>query len=589
MLDFISEKILREYADEGSYERGEKYFKNGQVEQISVKNDRIIATVTGTELYDVELWEEAGSLEYSCACPWYEDTGDFCKHCVAVGLQYLHKPPTATAAAKKKKGASSQKEITMKDVRKYLESLSEKELTDLLMGQVEADEEFGMRMKMRIAKENKNVNLALYRRAIDRALDFDDDDWNYSGYEYSSRVEKIIKSHRDLLKDGFAPEVIELTEYCLAQLDEALQSIDDSDGYLGNFLEDVQDLHHAACLAAKPDPEALARRLYEIETTSEFDVFSGAAQRYAEVLGERGFAMYRKLADAAWAKLPARGPNSRDGSYTGNRYRIAAVMESLARLTNDVEQVVAVLSKDLSSEYSYLKIAEEYQKARKRNKAREWAEKGVQAFPDRTDSRLREFLAASYCTDKRYDEAMDLIWKIFVESTSLQHYSMLKDYAGRADEKNAWPIWRERALQKIREEIAVKKHETANKMWAMYKPDSSLLVEIFLWEKDSEAAWREAQDGGCNQRLRITLAGLREKEHPADSLAVYLTLVEPLVRQTNNDAYREAVKFIKKIWTLNLRLNKTDEWQRYLAQLKTTHKRKRNFIALLEKIDPLNH
>ncbi len=588
MPDFINEKILREYADEGSYERGEEYFRDGCVEDIRVKNDRIIAVVMGTELYHVELWDEDDSLGYSCTCPLYEDTGDFCKHCVAVGLQYLDKPPVA-APAKKKKASSSQKEITMKDVRKYLESLNQKELVDLLAAQAEANEELSMRLKMRIAKENKNVNLALYRRAIDRALDVDEDDWYQNADECSANMVKVITSLRELLKDGFAAEVMELAEYSIKQLNDALEFIDDSDGYMDNLFEDIEDLHHAACLVAKPDPEELARRLFKIETTSEYSVFSGAAESYAEVLGERGLATYHELAETEWAELPALGPEDRGSGYSSRRHRITLIMESIARSTNDVEQVVAIMSKDLSSQYNYLMIAEEYGKAHKKNKAQEWAEKGLSAFTGRPDSRLQEFLAASYCTDKRYDEAMDLIWNIFSDSTSLQHYSLLKEYADRADEKNWWDVWRERALLKIREELAVKKREAANKMWVFHKHDSSLLVEIFLWEKDTEAALREARDGGCDQQLWIALAGLREKEHPSDALAVYISLINPIVNRKNNQAYQEATNFIKKIRALYLRLNKAEEWDRYRAELKTTHKPKRNFMALLEKIDPLVH
>ena len=582
MPDFISEIILREYADAKSYERGEKYFKNGQVEQISVKNGKIIAEVRGMEWYDVELWEKKGQLDYSCTCPWHEDTGDFCKHCVAVGLQYLHKPPAAVT--KEKDDTSKEEEITMKDVRKLLESLDAKELVDLLMEQAEEDEDLGMKLKMRVARASKKVNLALYRQAIDRALDIDEDDWYQDADECSTNMDTVIESLRELLKHGFATEAMELTEYCIEQLNDALETIDDSGGYMDGLFEDIEDLHHAACLAAKPDPEELACRLYEFETTSDYSVFSGAVERYAEVLGERGLAIYRELAEEEWEKLPAIGPDDRNGGYSSRRRRITSIMESIARSTKDVEQVVAVLSKDLSSAYNYLMIAEEYRKVHKQSKAQEWAEKGLTVFPGRPDSRLREFLAASYCTDKRYDEAMDLIWKIFIGSTSLQHYSLLKDYADRADEKNAWEVWRERALLKIREELAEKKRDAANNVWAFHKPDSSLLVEIFLWEKDTEAALREAQVGGCDQQLWIKLAALREEGHPSDALTVYISLINPIVNRKNNQAYQEAVRFIKKIRDLYLRLNKAEEWNQYRAQIKTTHKPKRNFMALLDNV-----
>jgi uncharacterized Zn finger protein len=71
-----------------SFERGEDYFGNRQVVAIAEHNGTITAKVQGTQLYRVKLWIDKGELEYSCTCPVGED-GEFCKHCVAVGLTWL--------------------------------------------------------------------------------------------------------------------------------------------------------------------------------------------------------------------------------------------------------------------------------------------------------------------------------------------------------------------------------------------------------------------------------------------------------------------------------------------------------------------
>jgi len=102
-----------------------------------------------------------------------------------------------------------------------------------------------------------------------------------------------------------AAEVIELAEYALAAVDNTMGSVDDSDGHMGGILERLRELHHAACKKAKPDPEALAERLVAWELRSDGDTFHGAAATYADVLGKRGRAVYRKLAEAAWARVAA--------------------------------------------------------------------------------------------------------------------------------------------------------------------------------------------------------------------------------------------------------------------------------------------
>ena len=233
-----------------------------------------------------------------------------------------------------------------------------------------------------------------------------------------------------------------------------------------------------------------------------FDTFYGAAGTYAKLLGERGLAAYRRRAEAAWARVPQTRPGEKDPEEYGRTYRIKHIMETLARQSGDVEALVAIKARDLSNAYTFLQIAEIYREAKQADKALDWAERGIKAFPDRTDSRLCKFLADEYHRRKRHDEAMELIWKIFAERTSLESYQTLKKHADRIDQ---WPAWRGKALEFVRAEIEGEKKQIAQKRqawgWTPHPPDHSLLVQIFLWEKDVEAAWREAQAGGCHGQL----------------------------------------------------------------------------------------
>jgi tetratricopeptide (TPR) repeat protein len=247
----------------------------------------------------------------------------------------------------------------------------------------------------------------------------------------------------ELLKEGHPAEVIELAERALKAVEKAMGSVDDSDGYMGGILERLQDLHHKACKKTKPDPEALAQRLFQWELRTDYDTFHGAAETYADVLGKKGLTVYRTLAEAEWVKVPALGPGRDDPEKYGKRFRITHIRETLARHTGAVEAVVAEMKRDLSLAYHYLQIAETYKRARQHDLALEWAERGVKAFPERTDSRLREFLAGEYHRHKRHDEAMALIWTEFTESPNLEHYRNLKAHAERLGQ---WEPWREKAL-----------------------------------------------------------------------------------------------------------------------------------------------
>ena len=106
-------------------------------------------------------------------------------------------------------------------------------------------------------------------------------------------------------------------------------------------------------------------------------------------------------------------------------------------------------------------------------------------------------------------------------------------------------------------------------------------MEIFLWEGDVDQAWREAQQGGCNPTLWQRLAELRAAEHPEDALAVYSNQIEPLLEQTNNDAYRQAIELLLKVNDLMVRLDRKAEFEESPTRLKSKYRRKRNFIKFL--------
>src|SRR3989442_13050798 len=117
----------------------------------------------------------------------------------------------------------------------------------------------------------------------------------------------------------------------LGALQAKIGLVDDSDGYVSGLLGRLQDIHHRACLEARPEPVALAGRLFHWELNSDFDVFFGAVTRYAEIRGPRGMKAYQNLAEEEWAKVPARTTDGR-ASQSGNHFRMSHIIETLARL-----------------------------------------------------------------------------------------------------------------------------------------------------------------------------------------------------------------------------------------------------------------
>jgi len=571
----LNKSTIKRMAGERSFERGEKYFEQGSVSSLIEHQGSVITKVTGSQQYQVRLWIEDDKIQFSCSCPVGQD-GTFCKHCVAVGLTCLNQDEQKSTT-----------EVTMDDVSIWLATQNKEVLIKIIVEQSLNDDRLRRQLLLKTSKNKTcGVDVAAYQQAIDEAIYIDGFISYRESYDYALGIEEVIDSIEELLNEGYSSEVIELAEYALDAVEDALNFADDSSGQIGSLLCDLQDLHFRACAAAKPNPEDLARRLFKWELKTDYDTFQGAMKTYADILGENGIAMYKKLAETEWKKVSVLMPDSSSEEKYGKRYRITKIMEHLAEETGDVEALIAIKKHDLSSGWAYLQIAETYKKARKRDLALEWAEKGIATFPDKTDSRLRDFLIEEYHHSKRHDEAMDIVWTEFSESPSLHQYKKLKDHA---EQVNQWQTWRSKALEFIRKSILNEEKQQRRQHYSWYqKTDNTTLVQVFLWEEDIEMSWKEACEGECSNSLWLELAEKRKERYPEDAIPIYQKMVEPTIDRKNNDAYNEAVDFLKKIEILMKRLGQDSEFVAYLESILIAHKPKRNLMKLLQKNWPQN-
>jgi uncharacterized Zn finger protein len=566
-------------AGERFFGRGEAYFADGAVKSIRPHDGGVKAIVRGTRRYRVHLWAEDGELGYDCTCPIGHE-GEFCKHCVAVGLAWHAGDGDGEADP----GEQDSANLTEGDVRNYLLGLDKDALVSLILEQADEDDRLQRKLMLQAAQALPGTaSQFVWKEALDTALEVDDFVHYQRAYDYASGVEEVIESLEDLLQTGQAESAIGLAEYGLNAVEESLEHVDDSDGCMGGLLSRLQELHLEACRIARPDPVDLAERLFEAEMDSHYDTFHRAALVYADILGETGLAAYRRLAEADWAKTPALAPGDEDPNRYGRRFRITSIMEALAQASEDFDALVAVKSRDLSSPYAFLRIAELYQDRGDTDGALDWAERGWRAFSGRQrDERLRAFIADAYQARDRHDEAMALIWEAFAEHPWLETYHQLKRHGGRA---GTWPGWREKALALIRERIADREAEPPGRQLWTRAPsrDHSLLVEIFLAEGDPAAAWREAQAGGCAEGLWLKLAKTRERSHPEDAVRIYKNHVATLLRNTGDRVYEEAVGFLEKIKTILGRSGAESEFRPYLTEIRARHKRKRNLMKMLDR------
>ena len=601
---------LRALAWGRSFERGAGYAAAGRVKRLKVGDGEASATVQGAQAYRVRLWLEDGAPRFSCTCPVAAD-GHFCKHCVAVGLAAFDEEVSegdlgvpAAPGGKRAGSAGRRRADRARAVRAYLEGLDKARIVDLLLEQADDDELLRGRLELAATTVQGAAGDVARFRTVMRDVICPREFIGYrSMYDYSRGVDDLIQSLARLQADGFAAELVDLCEYALACLEDALGSVDDSDGQMSDIRDRLVSLHHEACVQARPDPVALAERLFERELHSDWEVFLGAAAIYADVLGEAGLAAYRRRAEEVWATLPPLAPGDAGDQFFG-RFTITYMMETLAELDGDVDGLVAVKERDLSAPYDFVEIAEIYSVAGRHDDALAWAERGLAAYPDCGDPRLIDVLADEYEHHGRAEDAVLVAWSLLDRWPRLDSYQRLKERAVRAEQ---WDVWRTRALDRLRAEadapagsrlgtpaagsiavglLAGGSPPPAGRpvvpSWGRLGGRSEV-VRALLWEGDTDAAWAEAVAGGCTDLLWLQLAEARAGDHPDDALPIYERHVERSIGVKNARGYADAVAGLRRIEELLVRAGRGDEFPAYVSKVRASHKQKRSLLKLVDQ------
>jgi len=558
-----------ELAGPRSYPRGVGYHREGRVEPEAGSDVRLRARVRGTRPYVVELWVDAGRPGWSCTCPAAED-GSFCKHCVAVALSLDPEAPVVSMLGPPPASAPDN------DLEKHVGALPPDRLVEIVLDQAASD----WRLRERLLAEARagrddGVDLGAWRRRIDDAFapcgDFVD--WR-EAEGWARGIDEVIDALEDLCDAGRSAAVTMLAEHAHRRADEAIQYVDDSDGWLTDISTRLADVHLRACVAASPDPVGLAGRLVELELTSELDGFYRAAADYADILGEEGLAAYRKKLEPRWKRIKA---DSDD--WSGDTFAIRQAMTGWALGTGDPDALIEVHSRDRLLPHAVLEIAQALAGANRLDEGIEWASRGIADFTDRPRQTLplREFLADVRRRQGDTAGAVALFWEAFVGAPSLEAYRRLLDESG---DTNGWP---DRAVDALRNDLAGAKINGDGLRSGAQSQAAAALIEILLYEGRVDAAWTAATDLGCHQRMWLTLARTREDTHPLDAIDVYVPEVFARIEQKKTPAYVVAVELMDRIRSLADTAGEPDRFSVLLERVRTEHRAKRNLKKLLDE------
>ncbi|MGW2640060.1 SWIM zinc finger family protein [Streptomyces sp. NPDC001348] len=550
----FGEDDLRALAGVRSFERGLGYLD--AVSGLEVGESSVTAVVHGTDVYEVEL-TLAGEdgLSGWCDCP-YGQEGNFCKHCVAVGLTVLRRArtiPRQRAAAQARASG----------LEAWLTALSRDELLTLVREQTAEDRGLRRRLELRAAAARSDLGTVRERilvlidpRPFAR--------YGYVEYAdapgYAQQVAEAAAAVRALTADGRAAQAVGLAEEAIRVLGEAYGEIDDSDGVVGQAAAAVAEAHVEACGAARTDPERLAEWLVGQVLGDGGGLTDLDPLDYAEVLGPSGLARVRQLAAEALRRRP---------SGWAARY----LMERLVKAEGDIDALVALYAQDLDpSGATHLRIAEELESAGRADEALTWAERGLRDCAAETyiEGRLVDYVCARYAKAGRSADVVGVRRDRFRIERSLAAYQQLRSAAQAAE---CWGAERVAALAALKEDA---RRERGGRY------GGPVLIDALLDDGDADAAWREAE-GVADDRQWEHLADLSRETHPAEALAVYLRLVERLKEPTGDRVYEHLARLLQGARDCHRVLGTQEAFTGYLAGLRAELKRRRKLMSILDR------
>jgi uncharacterized Zn finger protein len=579
--DIITVAEIQSLTDLKTFARGKAYFHEGAVSRLDERDGILHASVQGTHRYSVELGVGSdGELTYECNCPIGDD-GNFCKHAVAVALSWLENSgeevfhPDEAGPVKPRNKRKTYEEL----ISEYVATLDEDTVRDLLLEAAERD--MTLRDKLLFAARAANASdLPSMKTAVRQATRISRPlEWREAG-AYGDGLMSLADMLRQRLAGPNAAQVVELAELAIAGAEKSLEQIDDSGGDVMPAIMELAVVHLAACRQTRPDAVKLAERLFHLQTEGVWDTFYDVLPAYAEPLGDAGLCRYRELVGNGWEALPSLAPsNEFRRSFDPLRMRLERAMERLAELDGDVDTLIRIRSKDLSSPYHFLLVAELCTKHGRHDEGLAWAERGLRESGKNTDVRLLDFCIAEYLRRRDFENADALAWQRFESRPVAEAFTALMDVAtatGRYD------TTRERALNHLWELVRTEEAPTKSKRSHWQTPSRTELVKVFLAEHESETAWEAFCGGPVAINMWATMAAVRGKTHPHDAIALYHRLL-PIAAEsgTRNARYDEAFGIVRTIGKLRAELKEQTQFVDELETVRQTYRAKRNFIKLL--------
>ncbi|MEJ5199432.1 MAG: SWIM zinc finger family protein [Anaerolineae bacterium] len=591
----FTENDIRNLATAQSYARGESYYYNGAVSDLTLRGNQLTARVAGSDYepyrVNVTLSADGRIASATCTCPY--DWGGYCKHIVATLLAALHEPEIESRPGLETLLA----DLTADQLRGLLLTLAaeQPDLIELIEEEVEglkaqptpaapppASVPYDLAaIRREIRKNFRNVAAAPTRRGYDRDYYWDDEE----GLIYP---DEILGPHlelaRRLLDAGDAAAATEVMETVIEQWIEEIEDLeewiyDSNQDAIAEAGRELAVLLAEALLSQNLSPEEREDWLEDIEEWDEdvveVEIVRTALEQWWDYPPLVAVLKGHITEKGAWEGEPPDFADElalarlrileRQGRFQEYLYLAQAegqlnlYVNMLARIGR-VEQAVEEARTCLMSPDEFLHLAQTLAAQGHITAALQ-----VAAFGLEQESRWSCYNLARWTAEQAERAgnaalALRAAETAFLSGYDLEDYKLAQRMAG-----SRWPEVRERLLKRL-ESVT-----------------DDRAVTVYLYERMLPQAMALIEHNPYSSYLDQVIEATRG-DYPDWGIRQYQRRAESIMNAGESGHYDEAASWLRRARDIYLQHQRQAEWTAYLNGLLERHARKYKLVPMLRDL-----
>jgi len=556
----LTEADIRELADDLSFERGMDYYMHDAIQEPVRQGSELRGECYGSrsEPYQVRvLLGERGIVAAHCTCP----RGGFCKHIVALLLNYIRRPDAFRDVPPLEAMLAS---LTRDDLVGLVETMVRREPSLLALVETRASMPAG-----------SSVDVTTLRRQIWRALRHEDlsdaeedlrdllrmagdlsqsEDWLGAGTVYQEVLGALATCYDAEMQamDGEGA-LAAIADDCVDGLEECLDEVDQDLAMRQSWLAVLLEAGLAdISLGGVGFASGASHVLIEQATEEEWPLLE---KQLLEVVAGSDEWKREVLVDILVGWNDGHGRHDEASRIINEAGTTEQRMFLLARDGKPDDAVALAMERFTGRPGMMVSLAEVLVESGA-------AEAAVTLLTQLANSRepdpsYLEWLALHYRKNNDLEAALTWQRDSFMKRLQVEPFTALREIADRI---GCWEDVRTGVLKELEKEKQI-----------------GPLIEIAVHEGDAVRALElqpiAAREGWGDYREEV--ARIAEKERPLQAIALYQGLAADAITQRQRQAYAHAAAFLRRAKMLSGRVGCGKEWQGYLAALRKEHLRLR--------------